>query len=154
MAKKMTAKHCPQVGEVFKLELDADVPENTPDGMIKAFGHNHRDWGFTCIPLTGKLERNFKLVQIGPQPDLKAAKERLEAEYGPTPSGQWMKAFNDAYPKPDDKGPIGVADFSWAYPGGFSRFPYVGYDGKPGFYHPGIGLGEGWRWLVSVPEGE
>lgn len=155
MTKNTAVKRYPEVGEVFELELDADNPENAPlPGMLQAFDYNPEGWRFTGTPLTGKHQRKFKLVQIGYQPNLEAAKKVLQASYGPTPSGQWMKAFKDAYPKSDSMVPVGVADASWISPYGDIHFPCVDSDNEPGFYWTGHDLGERWRWLVAVPDGE
>jgi len=93
-------------------------------------------------------------VSIGYQLNLKAAKAALGAKHGPTPSGQWMKAFKDAYPKPDGKSPVGVADASWVDSSGNARFPAVLSDGKPCFDRTVCDLDEDWCWLVAVRDGE
>jgi len=149
-----TVKKHPPIGEVFELELDANVDGNTPLGMVEAFGYNPLGWRFTGATLIGRLRKKFKLVQIGYRPNPDAAKTALEAEYGPTPQGQWMKAFKDAYPEAGSKGPVGVTDVSWVHPNGHASFPYVDSRGLPIFNWAGDALDEDWRWLVAVPEGK
>ena len=152
MATATQVRQYPAIGEVFELELDADAPENQPlPGLVQAFGYDPEGWKFMGKPLTGKLKGRFKLVQVGYQPNLDAAKKALEAEHGPTPSGQWMKAFLDAFSKPDGKGSVGVADASWVVPFGSVSFPCVYSDGEPYFFWIDRDLSWCWRWLVAVP---
>ena len=153
MTTEKQVKQYPQVAEAFELELDGDADGNTPLGMVKAFGYNPEGWKFQGEAVTGKHKGKFKLVQIGYQPNLDAAKAALEAKHGPTPQGQWMKAFKDAYPEADGKGPVGIADASWVGPYGGVLFPYVRSNGGPSFRWTDY-LREYWRWLVAVPEGE
>lgn len=153
MATDTAVKQYPQVGEIFELELDADAPENTPLGMVQAFGYDPKGWDFAGTPLTGKCRGKFKLVQIGHQPHLEAIQTALEAEYGPTPSGQWIKAFKCAFPEADGNGPVGIADTSWIRPSGNDNFPFVESNGKPDFTWTGTPY-KSWRWLVAVPDDE
>jgi len=154
MATDTAVKQYPRVGEVFELELDADVDDNTPLGIVKTLGYDPEDWEFRGAPLTSKLKGKFMLVKIGAQPNLDAAKAALEDKHGPTPSGQWMRLFKDAYPETDGNGPVGIADASWVYPDDSARFPCVDYGGWLTFGWAAYYSGEDWRWLVTVPEGE
>ena len=153
MVKEIVVRQYPELDEVFELELDADAPENAPlPGMVNAFGYDPDGWEFTGTPLAGNLKGKFKLVQVGAQPNLDAVEAALEAKYGPTPSGQWMRAFKYVFPIADGKGPIGVADASWVHPDSFGRFPYVNYSGRPYFRWTGHDPYDNWRWLVAVPD--
>ncbi len=143
-------KPYPQVNVPFELTLDGDLPENTPMGIVEAFGYKPAGWDYNGTVLTGKQTRQFMLVGIGYQPNLAEAKKVLEAKYGPTPEGQFMKAFKDEY-EANGINPVGVADDSWVGPGGFARFPCVSSGGGPGFDWTGRVLDEGRRWLVFVP---
>jgi len=146
-----TDQQYPKLNEVFELTLDGDASENTPIGMVKAFGYNPDGWPHNGQVVEGTQAKRFKLVQNGYQPNWEAVKKALE-EYGPTPEGQWMKAFKDAYPTPDGKGCVGIADASWVSPLGFVCFPFVGADGEPGFRFSAVVIYVRWRWLVPADE--
>ena len=141
----------PKEGEAFELTLDGDAPENAPLEVVRSFGYDPTGWSHNGPTVTGKQTRQFMLVGIGYQPNLAAAKSALEAKYGPTPEGQWMKAFKDAYPEANGVNPVGVADASWVLPNGCAYFPFVSSGGKPYFRWTVSYLVEGWLWLVPAP---
>lgn len=142
----------PADGEVFELTLDADAPENQPLEMVRRFGYNPEGWQWQYTSkkvLSGKQTRRFKLVAVGYCRDLKEVRQKL-ATHGEIPEGQWIMAFKAAYPQPDGKGPVGVADPSWVFPDGDVYFPYVGTDGGSRFRWADYARGDSWRWLVAV----
>ena len=143
-------KPYPQVNVPFELTLDGDLPENTLMGIVEAFGYKPAGWDYNGTVLTGKQTRQFMLVGIGYQPNLAEAKKVLEAKYGPTPEGQFMKAFKDEY-EANGINPVGVADDSWVDPLGRARFPFVNSDGEPDFYWTARDLDGHRLWLVFAP---
>jgi len=134
----------PKVRRVFKLTLTDDQLNGL--AMVKNFGYNHDGWQYTGQTPTAGTDK-FKLVQVGFCNNLQEVAEKLK-KHGDIPAGQWLQAFKDAYPKPDDNGPIGVADPSWVSPFGNVCFPYVYTDGAAYFYWTDDYLDGDWRWLV------
>lgn len=143
-------KPCPRPGEAFELTLDGTIPENTPLGVVRAFGYDPSSWRHNGALVTGKQKRQFMLVSIGYQSNLAEAKKTLEAKHGPTPEGQWMMAFKDEF-EANGTNPVGVADPSWVGPSGDVDFPCVGSDGEPLFNWAGFNFGGLWLWLVAAP---
>jgi len=139
-----TATH-PEVGQVFELTLTEDQLDG--EKMADNFGHNFASgWQYTGQKpeaTTGK----FKLVQVGFCNNLQEVAAKLK-EHGDTPAGQWLQAFKAAYPDPDSKDPIGVADPSWVNPRGHVNFPFVVADGDANFFWTDSYLNRYWRWLV------
>lgn len=159
----------PQVNVPFELCLDANLPENVPfPGMTQIFGHDDdtRGWQFRGTRLTGKHVGRFKIVPMNYcQPNLAAATTTIEAEYGPTPEVQWVKAFLDAFSEEveaDDDVPagistIGIAAAPWvASAGGVEHhyFPCVNSFGTPLLVSANSRIGKNNYWIVAVPDGE
>ncbi|MFA5736839.1 MAG: hypothetical protein WCX70_00530 [Candidatus Paceibacterota bacterium] len=139
------------VNEIFELTIDGNIPENTPEGMIKNCkycGFELEKWSHEGPTITGKKTKKFKLTQIGQQHDWTTTKTLLRNKNGPTPEGQWLKAFKEAYPKSDYKGPIVVADASWIGLLDGKYFPYLSEGGLLVFSWVGASFGDRWRWLV------
>lgn len=119
----------PAVGEVFELTLEGTVD---PIGMFRADGIDPKGWKHKGKKVKGGQTKKFKLVQIGYCSNWDAVLEGLKP-HGGVPEGQWREAFKKAYPRPDGKGPVGVADASWVSPDGRRYFPYVHDDGEAWF---------------------
>jgi len=149
----------PQLNEEFKLELDADAPENSPIiGMVQVFAEDSAKdpdgWRFTGTLLAGKLRGRFKLIRIDFEQGVEAAKAKFEAQ-GSIPAGQWMQAFIAAYPKSDGNGSVAIPDASWISPRGLAYYPCVGWKSKPHFSGACRGIGgEDQRFIVAVPDTE
>ena len=137
----------PNVGEIFELTLDGDAPENQPLQMVRDFGYTGK-WRHNGPKVKGKQTRRFKLAQAGYQPNLDGVKSALPGSG--SVEGQWIKAFKAAYPQPDGKGPIGIADASWVGPDGGASFPIVDSDGVLYFHWAAFDRGDSWRWLVPA----
>ena len=117
--------------------------------MVRRFGYDPTGWKFNGTEIAASQKKKFMLVSIGYQPNFEAVKIAL-AKYGSTPPGQWLDAFKKAFPTPDGKGPIGVADSSWVDPDGDAGFPSVDSGGDADFSWTGDGFIAGWRWLVEA----
>ncbi|TSC74820.1 MAG: hypothetical protein G01um101430_739 [Parcubacteria group bacterium Gr01-1014_30] len=141
----------PKVGEVFELTLDFDAAENQPLEMVRRDGYDPRVWNYTGKKVMGRCTSYFKLVKVGYCRNLDQVRQKLAA-HGEIPEGQWRQAFKAAYPKPDRKGLIGVADPSWALSGGSATFPCVSSRGRSRFLWADRGFNVAWRWLVKVRE--
>lgn len=140
----------PKEGEIFKLTLDGDAPENQPLEMLRRYGTDSSDWKHNGEKVSGKQTRRFKLVRVGYCRNLDEVRKKLKG-HGNIPEGQWVMAFRVAYPRSDGQGPhIGVADASWVDPDGSAYFPYVYSGGSLGFNWADIERGDHWRWLVAV----
>lgn len=140
---------CPALGRVFELTFS----QGTPDGMILNFApRNPQEWRFQGVALVGQQTRQFQLVTIGHQPNLKEAKRALEAAHGPTPYSQWLEIFWRTF-KVDDKGLVCLADGVWLGPdsGTDGNFPCLSQKGQPYFAWPGLEREENCRWLVYAP---
>ena len=145
----------PCVGETFELELDADAPENTPMGMIGASGHDQKHWKFTGTPLRGRLRRRFQLTMLDVwQQNLRIARNWYEVRNRAfeTPSGQWIRALDSAFPGVCDGGLVGVADASWIKSGTLPYFPGMSPSGRLTFFYADSNIETNWRWLVAVPD--
>ncbi len=135
---------------VLGVSFDLAIAEHfTNLEMVRRFGHNPKGWQFNGTKIVVPQTRKFKLVSIGAQPNFEAVKAVL-AQHGTIPEGQWCDAFKKAFPQPDGKGSVGVADAVWVYPSGDAGFPYVGADGVPGFVWTVGGFDADWRWLVEM----
>lgn len=135
----------PALSEVFELTIDQPF---TGLGMVREDGFtNWQEWRFTGREIVPQTKR-FKLVVVGYQPNFEALTKEL-TKHGVIPQGQWRKSFKKAFPRPDVKGPIGVADDSWVYPDGNYYFPCVSRGGLPHFHCAGNAFNARWRWLVE-----
>ncbi len=136
----------PADDEVFELSIEPF----TGLEMVRDDGFdNWHKWQFNGKEITERETKRFKLVPVGYQPNFDAVKEKL-AKHGTIPQGQWRKAFKKAYPKPDGKGPVGVADASWVNPSGGVGFPCVRGGGDEYFPWTGNGFLRSSAWLVEV----
>jgi hypothetical protein len=148
----MKKKPCPKEEEVFELTLDGDLFENTPLGVLQAFGLNPKGYRYRGAVVTGQQTKRFMLVRIGRRPNMHDAKAALKAAYGPTlPEGQWIKTFTDAH-EPNNENPVGVADGSWVAPDGGSLFPFVHRSGERCMEWAGFTLYGNVFWLVFAPD--
>lgn len=137
----------PAIGEVFKLTINGDAPENQPLQMVRDFGYTG-EWRHNGPKVEGKQTRRFKLAQACYQPNLDGVKSALPGSTAV--EGQWIKAFKAAYPQPDGNGSIGIADASWFNPRDVARFPVVSTGGSLDFGWAGRDRGVYWRWLVPA----
>lgn len=139
--------HYPSTDEPFPLTIATPF---TGIDMVRLDGFSDwKKWKFSGKEIILPQTNQFKLVQIGYQPNWEAVKAAL-AHHGIIPQGQWRRAFKEAYPHHDGKGPIGVADASWVSPHGPVRFPSVYSDGATDFYWTAYDFRVSWRWLVAV----
>ena len=143
------------IGDPFELRLDADAHENTPLGMVQVAGKNPEDWSFTGKCLTGKLIGRFQLVDLSQgihhSGYMDSDAKSLILHYGYTmPSGQWIKALLNTFPK----GGVAIADDSWHCDSqdNHNYFPSLRY------FQNEITLAfcpsserTGMRWLVNAP---
>jgi len=137
----------PALNEVFELAI---IQPFTGLEMVRNDGYtNWQEWRFTGREIFVPQKKKFKLVTIGYQLNFDAVTKEL-AKHGAIPQGQWRTAFKKAFPSPDGKGPIGIADASWVGPHGFVRFPCVDSGGHPYFHWTAFDFDDGWRWLVEV----
>lgn len=135
----------PEVGQIFTLTLQ---PVRGLE-MVKNDGYGDWEkWRFVGTEIVETQTGQFKLVQVGYQPNLEAVRRECEKQ-GSLPPGQWREAFKVMY-QPDRKGPIGFADPSWVRPLGLASFPYVGASGYSDFDWADDDRGDVWRWLVGV----
>jgi hypothetical protein len=140
----------PAVGEIFELTLNGDDLVNDPIEMVRRCRYdNPEKWQFDGRRLVGTQSRRLRLVGIGDQLNFGAVRKAL-AEQGPFPEGQWREAFMAAYPEPNGKGPMGVADPSWCGPDGLLYFPYINTAGRPHFNRAGTTFLDNWLWLVPA----
>lgn len=139
----------PKLGSVFELTIDGEID---PLEMLVSGEFDPSEWRFIGAFLAGKQTCRFKLVDVGRSDNISEVREKL-TKHGSIPEGQWREAFKAAYPEPDGRGPIGIADISWVPPIGKATFPYINADGYCSFRWPvGYLLPEHWRWLVKVRE--
>lgn len=148
------SKEYPADGEVFRLTLDGDAPENDPIEMVRQDGYqSFKRWKFKGKKVVGIQTRAFKLVRVGDCRNLDELHEKL-AQYGDVPEGQWRQAFVAAYPQSDGRGSVGVADASWFDVNGHARLPYIHWRGFSSFSSIrswfGSEPGGRWRWLVPA----
>ena len=140
----------PAVGEIFELTLNGDDFTNDPIEMVRRCGYDGFErWQFEGECVVGTQSRPFMLVGIGDQLNFSEVRKAL-AEYGPFQEGQWREAFMAAYPEPNGKGPMGVADPSWRGPDGFLYFPYINTGGRPHFNRASTTFLDCWLWLVPA----
>jgi len=148
MRKTENTAAVPEINEVFRLTLNGNATD--PIGMVQSDGYGSKIRQHDGPKVSGTQTRRFKLVRVGYQLNLDAVRTAL-ASHGGIPEGQWREAFRAAYPTPDGKGPVGVADPSWVYPNGDRVFPCVSDDRKrwrSGFRWANFGRVAHWRWLV------
>ena len=137
----------PALNEVFELAI---IQPFTGLEMVRNDGYtNWQEWRFTGREIFVPQKKKFKLVTIGYQLNFDAVTKEL-AKHRAILQGQWRTAFKKAFPSPDGKGPIGIADASWVGPHGFVRFPCVDSGGHPYFHWTAFDFDDGWRWLVEV----
>jgi hypothetical protein len=120
-----------------------------PDAMdmVKWAGCDSEGWKYNGTVFVPGTQR-FELVQTGYQPNLDGVRRKQGATS--IPQGHWLKAFQEAYPSNDGKGPIGIADPSWEYPRGHAGFPVLRERAKAwsrGFCWAGLDRRGDWRWL-------
>ena len=137
----------PAVDQVFELTLDGDAAKNKPLEMVRRDGYNPKDWKHKGPVVEGSQTKRFKLVKVGYCRTLDELRRKL-GEHGEIPEGQWREALA-AY-KSDGKGPVGIADSSWAHPRGSARFPCVFTGGDSDFFWSDYDFHDDWRWLVGV----
>ena len=141
----------PPDGEAFELTLDGDAPENQPLQIVRDWGYDSSKWRHKGPKVKGKHTQRYQLVRAGYmyQSNLDEAKAALPGS-GTVVEGQWINAFNAAYPQPDGNGPAGIADASWLDPNGVPCFPMVNSKGFIQFRWARSGLVANWRWIVPA----
>ncbi len=119
-------KSYPKNDEIFQITLHGELRSNQPLGIVKKFGYptDMIEWNYKGPIITDRLTRYMKLIQVGYCKDLTTLQQRLSV-YGPTPSGQWLEAFREAYPQHDGEGPVGVLDVSWIRAYSNPMFPCI-----------------------------
>lgn len=150
--KVISALTYPADGEIFKLTLDGDAPENDPIEMLRRDGYSAVGWLYNGKKLTGKQTHTFKLVSLtGYGGDFERTLRDV-VECGGIPEGQWREALKNAYPHHDSKSKtcVGVADLSWVNQYGFPCFPFIDIYGNSRFHWPAHSFFGRWRWLVVV----
>ena len=133
----------------FTLTLNGD--EYRPIDMVRR-GHCHPKMLHTGSVINGTLTRRFMLVRVDTSNCRSFAdiRDRL-SKCGSVPEGQWVYAFNTAYPTPDGDGLIGIADDAWVHPRGYSDFPVIDGAGRLFFLTTVLlRMFRSWRWLVCV----
>ena len=98
----------------------------------------------------GRETRRFKLVSVHCLSFYELTK--ILKEHGEIPESRWCEALKAAYPRPDDKGPIGIADSSRVPPNGDASLLFVHTGGPPSIKWPNVGFWGIRRWLVEVNE--
>lgn len=136
----------PEIGQNFTFTLQ-------PIGgleMVKNDGYyDWEKWGFTGTEIDAVQTGQFKLVQVGYQPNIEAIRRECEKQ-GVLIPGQWREAFKASYPQADGKGPVGFPDLSWVHPLGRAGFPCVNTRGDSVFDWADGALNDDWRWLVGM----
>jgi len=147
----LTPRPYPPVGEPFELTMPEPIIKGLEMPKNDGYG-NWREWKFLGKEMRKSRTGLFMLVEVGAQPASPKAKVLREAlkVHGSLIQGQWREAFKAAFPEPDGKGPIGIADPSWLYPRRDAGFPYVHTVGNSRFDWTGYGFNGCWRWLVGV----
>lgn len=130
-------------GEAFELTISEPFA-----GLKMVYDDYCGLWHFTGFEITWPQTKHFKLVSIGSCPNLDCVRGKLK-EHGVIPRGQWIRAFQKVYLRPDGKGPIGVADPAW-HNSSDACFPAIGSKGKEGFCCAHGGYAADWRWLVEI----
>jgi hypothetical protein len=138
-------KKYPKTGEVFELTLNPNAPENTPLGIINL----PETWKHNGKVVTSKETKLFMLVSIRSWFCLAQARCELEDLYGPTPEGQWIKAFKGAYPVTDFNKSVYIADGSWIHQSGDAYYPCVNQIGELSLRCAKSVTSREW-WLVEV----
>ena len=139
----------PAVGEVFKLTLDGNAPENQPLAMLKSDGYDSPErWKHSGKKVGGIETKLFKLVSVGYQPNFESVLRELR-KHGRIPGGQWREALKRKFLLPPGRF-VGVADSSWVSPHGDAHFPCVRADGSSGFIWVIDDFDASWLWLIEV----
>jgi len=154
-------------------ELTAPVPRPTPplpaDGVefeltltveeaakeaIHWFGEH---WEYRGARIKKAETKRVKLIRLGHVNDLDEAQEKAKAQDCRLVVGQWRAAFEKAFPRHDNSGPIAFGGESWlqnsdhphVFPTLLEGLDNVWLHGE----HPTLmmfgGCGDEWRWLAE-----
>lgn len=141
---------CPKVGEIFELGIDGDATNNHPLTMVRSTGNDPRVWVHNGRLVVGRTTGPFKLVEIASHGDFDEVLRELACR-GRIPEGQWVGGFKIAFPKPNGKKHIAIADATWVGPDGRTYFPYISRAGDLRFHRSnGSFGGDCWLWIVRV----
>ena len=149
--RSLTPTDIPKDGEIFEL-THPGVRDADPIGMMCGDVSDPDKFEFKGQEIKGTQTKKFKLVSVGPQPNVEAVNKVL-AEHGTPALGQWRQAFMEKYPHPDNKSYIGFTGSEWVGPKGSCLFPYLGGCGvswDSGFCSIGENFGAFWRFAVEV----
>lgn len=141
------------IESTFNLSLKSGI--NGLEFVRLFAGYHPEGWSYSGKAMTGLLTRRFKLMGAGKWDELDEVRNELIKE-GYIPQGQWLLAFRKAYPENEGHGPVGIADPSWAGPGGHVLFPVLHPKYKTwrpdfdwaGYHH--FHRRANWRWLVEI----
>lgn len=146
----MIHRPCPKVGEPFELGIDGDAVNNHPLTMVRHTGNDSRGWAHNGRLVMGRTIRPFKLVEIATHSTFDEVLRELSRR-GRVPEGQWICGFKTAFPNPDGKRHVAIADATWVGPDGRTNFPYVSRAGDIRFHRSnGSFGGDCWLWIVEV----
>jgi len=149
MASVATARQVPSEHQWFRLRVSYKYP--------RYLGFSNAGLGYLGPPLAGWEWVNATLVSVGECEDVAEVNCRIsEHRVGGTfpLGGQAATAFLRAFPKPDNKGPIGFAGSFWEDRMGLlhiQRLVNVGGRWSLGSSWAGRGFLD-WRWLVGHRE--
>lgn len=150
MTTAMIHRPCPKVGEPFELGFDGDYKNNQPLELVRRAGYDPGGWTHNGHLITGRTICLFKLVEIDSLWPFDGVTSELSF-HGRIPEGQWLCSFKTAYPKPDGKKHIAIADATWVGPDGRTYFPYISRAGDLRFHRSnGSFGGNSWLWIVKV----
>lgn len=141
----------PATGELFELVFYGDHVANQPLELVRQTGNTPSGWAYTGPSIVGRAVRYHKLVELKSILTFNEVRAELD-KHGDIHEGQWVSGFKAAFPKPDGKGPIGIADASWVAPDGHFNFLYIGRGGDLRFHRTSGTFGPGWRWIVGITE--
>lgn len=140
----------PLVGERFDLGLNGDYGNYQPLDMVRRTGHDSRGWVHKGHMCTGRDIRPFKLIEIATHGTFDEVMNEL-SRHGRVPEGQWICGFKVAYPTPDGRRNVAIADATWVGPDGMTYFPYVSRAGDIRFHRSNGNFGgDCWLWIVGV----
>ena len=140
----------PNIMEPFRLTLDPS--ELDPMRMPLEDGTIPERWSHKGPVVKQARAGLFMLAQLDARRDLQGVR-RAHKPHGGIPEGVWLRAFTRRFPRPDLKGPIGIADPSWTDASGHESHPCLGIDDDswyPAFQWAEDRKLQDWRWLIAI----
>ena len=143
----------PAVGEVFELTIDGDAPWNDPMALVRGDGYDEKCWEFHGRMIEGNQTRKFRLETAEGCSSLNQVLEILQRKGGKISEGQWRVSFAEKYNLLGVNERVGFPDPSWLDEYREAVFPCL-VSSRSLFHHADDIRrgGEGWLWLVEVPE--